>query len=261
MAAVTHPIVAWGRPRHRPTGKTALVELVVLAAEDPLGGGSMARLPPVAAPPSVPLADLDLRRHRLVDDPQWIDQWRTSAFRHVAQRQLADCRVLDAVSCGYSIRVEAVDPADLTHLQLAWSVAARLAEATNCAVLDVFAATWHAGDAVAGLSPYRPFAVTREMSVIYETEPVKGFGHPVHTRGMVKFGRPDLIAGVDAGRIKDTALILNHLAGLLAEGDELVVGRRLRFDRRRTLVVQPYTPGARIPDVVLANDGLLLVDL
>jgi hypothetical protein len=78
---------------------------------------------------------------------------------------------------------------------------------------------------------------------------------------MIKFGRPDLIAGVSADRIEETGRILNHLARMLAEGDMLVPGQRFRFDRRRTVLVSPYTPDATTPEVNLANDGLLLVDV
>ena len=49
---------------------------------------------------------------------------------------------------------------------------------------------------VASLPPDRPFTLHREMSLIAETEPTPAFGHAVHTRGMMKVGRPDLIAGV-----------------------------------------------------------------
>jgi hypothetical protein len=126
--------------------------------------------------------------------------------------------------------------------------------------LDVYAGTWRPGGAVAERAPDRPFVITSEISVIFERQPVPGFGHPVHTRGMTKFARPDLIAGVPADRISDTARILNHLAAMLADGAVLTAGRRLRVDGRRTLRVIPYEPGGRVPDVQLAEDGMLLVD-
>ena len=93
-----------------------------------------------------------------------------------------------------------------------------------------------------------------------ETEPVPGFGHPVHTRGMIKFGRPDLVAGVPANRIEETGRILNHLARMLAEGHVLVPGQQFRIDGQRILAVAPYVPDATIPELNL-NDALLLVDV
>jgi hypothetical protein len=96
--------------------------------------------------------------------------------------------------------------------------------------------------------------------VVAETEPVARFGHPVHTRGMIKLGCPDLIAGVPADRIQETGQLLNHLARILAEGHLLIPGQRLRVNHSRTILITPYTPDTSTPDVVLANDGLLLVD-
>ncbi|MFG3602468.1 hypothetical protein [Micromonospora chersina] len=136
-----------------------------------------------------------------------------------------------------------------------------LADAGSCATLDAYACNWLSGPTLAALSPHRPFTIQQEVSLIAETEPTPGFGHPVHTRGMMKFGQPDLITGVPADRIQDTAQILNHLARMLAEGHILVPGQQLRFDGRRTLAVTPYAPDTTTPDVNLNNDGLLLVEV
>jgi hypothetical protein len=146
-------------------------------------------------------------------------------------------------------------------LQLAWAVASKLAQTGACATLDVYAANWLSGAIVASLPPDRPFTLHREVSLIAETEPTPGFGHAVHTRGMMKVGRPDLIAGVPADRIEETGRILNHLARMLAEGHILLPGQRLRFDGRRTVMVTHYAPDATTPDVNLNNDGLLIVDV
>src|SRR6266536_3312405 len=83
-------------------------------------------------------------------------------------------------------------------LQLAWAVASKLAQTGACATLEVYAANWLSGAIVASLPPDRPFTLHREVSLIAETELTPGFGHAVHTRGMMKVGRPDLIAGVPA---------------------------------------------------------------
>ncbi|GAB3338349.1 hypothetical protein GCM10027452_11410 [Micromonospora halotolerans] len=257
---MTVPIAPWGRPAFRPTGSRAAVTLIAFADEDVRQSGPDLGLH-VAAPNTAPTAALDVRVHRYADSPDWIDGWRTGPLRNIAAGQLGDLDRLDAASCCYSITVEVDDPRDLTHLQLAWAVAAMLADAGSCATLDAYACNWLPGSALVSLSPHRPFTIQQEVSLIAETEPQPGFGHPVHTRGMVKFGRPDLIAGVPADRIEDTAGILNHLARMLAEGHVLVPGQQLRFDGRRTLAVTTYAPDATTPDVNLNNDGLLLVDV
>ena len=234
--------------------------LIAFADEDLLGTGNSLELRKVV-PETAPTTALDLRVHRYEDSPNWIDGWRTGALRNIATQQLDDLGRLDAASFCYSISVEVDDPPDLTHLQLAWAVASTLARAGSFATLDVHACNWLPESTVSSLSPHRPFDVQHEVSVIAETEPTASFGHPVHTRGMIKFGRPDLIAGVPAERIDETGRILNHLAGMLAEGDILVPGQQLRFGGQRMLTVETYEPDATVPDVNLNNDGLLLVDL
>ncbi|GAA3221662.1 hypothetical protein ACFO1B_16320 [Dactylosporangium siamense] len=256
---MTTAIEPWQRPAFRATGRDASVMLIAFADTNVLGGGAELRVRD-AVPPTAPLAALDLRIHQYADSAAWIDTWRTGALRNLAAQQPLDLDRLDAATWCYSISIAAADPADLTHLQLAWAVAAGIAAAGAFAALDVFAANWLTGASVAALSPHRPFTVQQEVSLIAETEPAPGFGHPVHTRGMLKFGRPDLVAGVPADRIEETGRILNHLARMLAEGHVLTPGQVLRFDGRRALTVAPYAPDATTPELHLNNDGLLLVD-
>jgi hypothetical protein len=252
-------IAPWARPAFRSTGRPAAVTLIVFADDDVLGAAPDLQIRG-SVPAGAPVAALDLRGHHRSDSADWIEGWRTGAVRNIADRDLGDLTRLDRAACCYSVTVEVVDPADLAHLQLAWAVAASLARLGAFAVLDVHAVSWFHGPVVAALPADRPFAVQREVSLTAETTPSAGFGHPVHTRGMVKFGRPDLVAGVDADDIQHTARVLNHLAGMLAEGHVLTPGQNLRFDGQRTLRVEPYAPGGPVPDVSLNNEGLLLAD-
>ena len=59
----------------------------------------------------------------------------------------------------------------------------------------------------------------------------------------------------------ETFRILNHLADMMAEGHVLAAGQKLRFNGRRTLLLQDYHPGGTVPDVVLTQDRLLLADV
>jgi hypothetical protein len=256
---VTSAIEPWQRPAFRPTGRTAAITLIVFADENVLGTGRDLQIRD-AVPPAASLATLDLRMHQYADSAGWIDAWRTGALRNIAAGQLDDLGRLEAASCCYSITVAAEDPTDLTHLQLAWAVASRIAAAGAFAALDVYAVNWLPGSTVASLSPDRPFTIQQEVNLVAETEPTPGFGHPVHTRGMIKFGRPDLVAGVPADCVEETGQILNHLARMLADGHILVPGQRLRLDGQRMLTVAAYAPDATTPDLNLNNDALLLVD-
>jgi hypothetical protein len=244
----------WQRPAHRPAGREAAVLLVAFTPGEVLTELNLAAVTPANAPVDA----LAVRLHRHEDNPEWMDAFRTGPLRDLAARELPDLRPIDEATCCYSIQVRVPDPADLTHLQLAWAVAARVSRAGAVAVFDAFAHDWSLPEQVAALDPHRPFDILREISVIAESEPTPGFGHPVHTRGMIKFGRPDLIMGVPEDRIGDAASVLNQLATMLAEGHVLAAGHHLRINDEETLAVLPYTPGSHIPDVQLINDGLLL---
>lgn len=251
-------IAAWPRPAFQPTGGRATFLLIAFADQQALGSPPELALP---APAAAPVGALQVNLVRYDDQPEWIDTWRRGALRTVAAVQDVDLSVVDAAACCYVINIDVDDPIDLTHIQLGWAAATSIARTGNTTVLDVYAAMWHTGSDVAALAPDRPFAIQQEISLTAETEPTPGFGHAVHTRGMIKFGRPDLIAGVPADRITETGRILNHLARMLAEGAVIEPGERFRIDGRRTLVAAPYEPGGPTPDVNLPNDTLLLVDV
>ncbi|MEV4280656.1 hypothetical protein [Actinoplanes xinjiangensis] len=244
----------WQRPAHHPSGREAAVLLVVFAADEVLTGLDLTGVVPATAPVDA----LDVRLHRHAENPEWVDGFRSGPLRSLAERELGDLRLLDEATCCYSIQVRVPDPADLAHLQLAWAVAAAASRAGATAVLDVFAHDWSPAASIAALDPHRPFTVLREISVVAESEESPGFGHAVHTRGMVKFGRPDLVMGVPGDRIGEAAEILNQLARMLADGHDLQPGRQLRIDGEQTSTVVPYAPDDRIPDVRLIGDGLLI---
>ncbi|MDI6101769.1 hypothetical protein QLQ12_24410 [Actinoplanes sp. NEAU-A12] len=246
----------WQRPAHHATGREAVAMLVAFAGDDVLTELALAG----TVPETAPVDALNVHLHRYAEEPEWIDGFRTGPLRDLAAQQLPDLRPLDEATCCYTIRVAVQDPPDLAHLQLAWQVAASVARAGAVAVLDVYAHDWFPGEAVAALDAHRPFVPMREISVVAEAESVPGFGHPVHTRGMIKFGRPDLVIGVPEDQIGDAATILNQLGRMLAEGEVLEPGQDLRVEGKRVLTVVPYRPGGRIPDVALIDDGLLIVD-
>ncbi|MEU4154883.1 hypothetical protein [Actinoplanes sp. NPDC026670] len=247
----------WSRPAHRPSGpsnREAAVLLVVCADDEVLTGLDLTGVVPAGAPVDA----LDVRLHRHSENPEWVDGFRSGPLRDLAARELPDLRLIDDATCCYSIQVRRPDPADLTHLQLAWAVAAAASRAGATAVLDVIAHDWSLASSIAALDPHRPFTVLREISVVAESEETPGFGHAVHTRGMLKFGRPDLVMGVPQDGIGDAAQILNHLAGMLAEGHVLSPGQQLRINGERALTIVPYTPNDLVPDVQLIGEGLLI---
>ena len=61
------------------------------------------------------------------------------------------------------------------------------------AVLDGFPILWRPAPEILGWSPDRELNIDREISVTFETDERFGRAHVLHTRGMGKFARFDLI--------------------------------------------------------------------
>jgi len=249
---MTEPIAVWPRPKYQPTDQRASIVLIVFVEK----GFAEHHDVSVSAPPGAEEA-LDVRYH---EDADWLAGFRTGPLRNLAARSLPDLARLDAATACYSVSIQVPDPPDLSHLQLGWAVAGALARRGALAVLDTATHGWHEAAQVAALPPHRPFRIHDEVKVIAEDPATAGFGHVVHTRGMIKFARPDLLTGVTNDRIEHTGRVLNHLSRMLAEGMVLVPHRRLRFDDDHTFEVVPYEPDGNAPEVHLNNDGLLLVD-
>jgi hypothetical protein len=99
------------------------------------------------------------------------------------------------------------------------------------------------------------------VSIVFETEQTAGFGHLMHTRGMAKFARPDLLAS--ASNVDEAALlqpVLNRIGLAMARGRVLTAGRAINLaDLGAAFDLLPYRPAANAPEVNLNNDGLLLV--
>ena len=257
---MTTAIEPWTRPAFTATERSASFLLLAFADRDVVGEPPELELRGVV-PAAAPVAALDVSLVRREESPAWFDGWRQDSLRSIAGKFLGDLTALDAATRCYSVRVDVPDPADLAHLQLGWAVATRLAQAGCTTILDAFAIVWLSGDDVAELDPDRPFTIQREIWLTAETDETPGFGHAVHTRGLLKFARPDLVVGVPADRIEHTGRVLNRLGRMLAEGAVFEPGQRFRFDGDRTLLVTPYEPNDTVPDVELNNDALLLVDV
>jgi DNA-binding transcriptional MerR regulator len=85
-------------------------------------------------------------------------------------------------------------PPDLGYLQAAWAVARWMVARGATVVLDVHAHTLLRGDRGAGGRP-RPSIRDREVRVVFETDSARTErAHALHTRGLRKFGAPELVA-------------------------------------------------------------------
>ena len=152
-----------------------------------------------------------------------------------------------AATFAYLIEGDLEEALDLSHIQAAWALAKCVAEeagASAIAVIDIFAGRAWAAAEVAALEPDRPFDILHEISIILgvdETPVEPGAAphgdddHLACTRGMVKFGRDDLIiARIRREEAAGAAHLLRELALAGAEGDLLEHGDVIELDEGAT---------------------------
>ena len=205
------------------------------------------------------IAGADVQTHARDEDPQWFDELRTGGLRAIADGDLPDAGRLDTARYCHSIQVDLDDPPDLGHLQAAWAVAGWLVSRGCFAVLDAHACRWLDQATVTALVPRRPFGLDAEVRFMFENQPTPGFGHAMHTRGMVKFARPDLICGVTPNEARLLERVLRRLAQMSADGAVVTVGQRMRADEQHIFRTVAYEPDVNAPQVNLNNEALLIV--
>jgi hypothetical protein len=154
-------------------------------------------------------------------DPAWFDGWRSGSLRSIAEKDLGgDIAVLDAADYVHVIACDPSAVADLTYLQAAWALARYLVARGAAIVLDAHAMSFKTA---AMLQPAgEPLDVRREVSVIYETDSTRADrAHALHTRGLRKFGAPDLVALCTDADVPLVAHSVNELADTIARGTDL----------------------------------------
>lgn len=179
---------------------------------------------PAAGARAADVAGLDLRTIVRGADPAWFDGWRSAALRAIAATDLGDLTDLDAADHVHLIIAAPTAPADLGYLQAAWAVARGLGARGASTVLDVHAHRfWRAAEVAAAAAE---LDVRREVRIVFETDSTRRDGaHALHTRGLTKFGAPDLVALCghdDAALVGD---VIGQLAATVAHGADLAAPR------------------------------------
>ena len=163
-------------------------------------------------------------------DPAWFEAWRSGSLRTIAETDLGPAlAALDAAD-----HLALVDGHDLAA---AWATVRALVEAGASTVLDVYAQTYY---------PAATLAARVEVRVVFETTSERDDGaHALHTRGLTKFGAPDLIALCSKADAALVGAVIRQLA------DALVAGAILD-EPRHAVALSPTTTWYVVDD----RDGL-----
>lgn len=254
------PIDVWPRPRHTRTDAVARVDLFCFSA-GPLAGLPMSALK-YGLPGEKAMEGLEVHDVPRSADPAWFDAFRGGALRNVAASQLGPAlKDLDAATALHVLQLEKTDPADLTHLQAAWAVTKWLVDRGVTVVLDAHAQRFWKAEELRDWPAVRPFALSAEVSVLVEDTPQPDGTYVVHTRGMKKLARPDLVAlRVPKEKWDQAGALLRTLALAMAGGVVLRAGETTK-EAKTEVRLSAYAPPGNAPQLNLNNDGLLVEDV
>lgn len=248
----------WQRPYHVPQAGTASVVLFAFS-ERPLDLSTPLSRSRHGLPSQFSIHELDIRQHRRADNPEWFDGFFSPDLLHLAALDIGETIGLSQMTAVCSVRFEVQEPPELAYLQGCWAATKWLCDCGARFVHDAHAIRWHNGANVLALNPLREFDIEHEIKVVFETEETPDFGYTTHTRGLAKFGRPDVVlAGVQPAVAQVCGVLLNALAKRAALGAALRVGQTVAPANLAPRNLIEYEPERRHPQVHLNNDGLVL---
>lgn len=218
MTAVeTPPIPLWTRPITEPVSRVAHV-LFIAFAEGPLAADVPLSLVKYGVPTRDHLAHVAVGEHSGEESREWIDGWRTGALRDVAVQDLGPAVAkLDAADRCFTVDAKLEDPSDLGYLQTAWALVRWLAERGASVVLDAHAGRFLTTGRIA--APDAEFDIRREAQIVFERDASEpDGGHVIHTRGLHKVGRPDVVAVCRPDDAEAVAQVLWEIADGMSSG-------------------------------------------
>ena len=261
MTGSSEGVPVWPRPHFVAGGGPADVTLFVFSQVGVDGTTLQLKTRAHGVPESGLPEGVDVQTVARADAPEWVDGFFAPALMALAERDLGwKGRPPVEPTAVHVVKVTAEDPGDLSHIQAAWALARAFLDTGGFALLDAHAQAWLSPLALRERPVDVPMRMADEVSIVFETEPEHGFGHLMHTRGMLKFGRPDLIVvGIPPKHGVRIADIVNQLAERLALGARLDPLDTVELEALGMLRADRYIPGENAPELHLNNDGLVLV--
>ncbi|MGV3624688.1 MAG: hypothetical protein ACO1OB_27965 [Archangium sp.] len=211
-------IAPWERSSFQPGGAANVFQLFVFSSgklrDDVAMSASRFGLPSSEA-----MNFVDVRELPRSVDAAWFDGFRSGSLRVLAGQALGgDLSALDTATQLTAVLISREDAKDLTHLQAGWATAQWLIARGAQVVLDAQTNRFWKGEDVASWPAGRPFTLTTDVNIVVEAEPTSPTA-TIHTRGLQKFGRPDLVVrDVPGARWDAVAGLLRAIAGSLADG-------------------------------------------
>lgn len=244
------PAEAWRRPRHTPTEATASVRFLVFLDIVPQEFLDLTQEGWRAAGAPEGLQVAAAERPLDPDKEAFVEGFFDWLGDHPDAARLREARVVAGVEG------EGPDTADLDLLQASWAAVRWLCRRGAIGVWDVPISAWRPAAEVLAAPAGDPTLATAWDLAVYDV----GAMWVVHTLGMGKFARRELLAFAAPGAEEDVAALVEALAGLQAGGVALQAGDVLEQAPLRVRI-EAYNPGFNAPpvDVPFADQPLLVV--
>lgn len=185
-------------------------------------------------------AQVDVREHRREAKRGWFESWWGEAFGTIAQRDLAESfPFLTHSDVCFTLGLTLPDQADLAPLQTVWGLSRWLCARGANVVLDVHAFRYRTRAEVEALS-FEESDVERDVKIVLETEPTRDGLHLMHTRGLCKVARPELLSFIHPEDEATVGRLMSQVARTLLEGAS-AEQIRLRVAEGVELVTSPGT--------------------
>jgi hypothetical protein len=207
--------------------------------------------------PNAALAkQVELAEHHRASKGAWFENWWGGAFGVIAETDLGDdLPLLTTSNVCFTLSLELPDQADLAPAQTVWGLARWLCARGIDVVLDVHAFRFRTRQDVEALG-FAESDVQRDVKLVLESEPSENGAHLMHTRGLCKFGRPELLCFIQPDDGALMGRVLNQLARTLMEG-ALASQLRLRIADGVELTTKPF-PSAALVDSLGLEAAVLL---
>lgn len=252
-AAMNGPsIPTWQRSAFQPGGAPNVFQLFGFST------GPLADVPMSASRFGLPSTEvmkfIEVRELPRELDAAWFDGFRSGSLRALAAQALGgDLSGLDGATQLTAVLISRPDAADLAHVQAGWALAKWLVARGVTVLLDAQTNLFWKGADVADWPAVRPFALSTDVNVVVEAEPTSPRA-TIHTRGLQKFGRPDLVVlDVPGAHWDAVAGLVRVLASQLVDGARFAVGQELSVGADQVR----FAPFAGT-ELHLNNDALLI---
>lgn len=248
----------WPRPHFEPSNHHADLALVLYTAAR-IDGLSVS-LSRHGVPQDTVRFPFRLDHYSRSDSPLLFSELDDEPLLSLAADEGLDLEVLRATQHQILMRLRLPDPPDADHLRVGWGLARAICDTVDVyGILDLHARGWWSPVRLQSVEPEAPMQIRSEVSTALVRSPAGDFGHVVHTHGLRKFARPDLVLPhltLEQALRADEVLytVARHLAsGARIHPSQPVVAGRFSG------VAEAYLAGVNGPALNLNNGALVLL--